>query len=90
MYRLITGALGRSLFEEALEQKGRKPQEGIFRSSERDPALSGETAGAHPVCPSTIAGLSRGWTRTLPEKDRGLARDSTKAPLQTIVGLPMV
>jgi hypothetical protein len=77
---LAIGALGRSLFEEALEQKGRKPQEGMFRSSERDPALSGETAGAHPVCPRTVAGSSRDWTRTLSEDDRGLARDPTSTP----------
>lgn len=65
MYRLAIGALGKSLFGEALEQEGRKPQEGIFRSSERNPALSGETAEAPPACRRMDVGLSRGRTKTI-------------------------
>jgi hypothetical protein len=57
MYRLAAGALGRPPLDEALERKGRKPQEGIFRSSERDPALSGETAGAQPALSEDDHGL---------------------------------
>jgi hypothetical protein len=77
---LAVGALGGSLFEEALEQEGREPQEGIFRSSERNPALSGETAEAHPACWRTIVGVPAGVSKRASDDEHGLAHGSLRKP----------
>jgi hypothetical protein len=53
-------------------RKAANLRRGCFRSSERNPALSGETVGAHPACRRKIVGVPAGNRRRQRRTSSGL------------------